>query len=195
MTGTPKGVRSIGAALVLIAGFVTVPGFAVDFVIGAGGGYSLALTERRMGLYGEGTVERLAEPRACLSASLGLSFRGHFSLVAEFHHQWVDAVDRTYPGGEIIATWPNTEPFAYLGLSLEYRLFEDVRKSWNPYFSFGVYGLLWLFGPPEYPSSTSFKMAAGAKIRLTGPLFLNPRVAYYSGMSGLSFQVGLDLIL
>lgn len=37
--------------------------------------------------------------------------------------------------------------------------------------------------------------AEGARIRVTGPLYFNPQVAYYSGFSSASFQAGFGLIL
>jgi hypothetical protein len=89
--------------------------------------------------------------------------------------------------------------FFYFGPSLEYRFFKDIRRSWNPYLSVGAYALLYLdlfnFGAPEYPKTVCFKAAAGARIRVAGPLYFNPQVAYYSGSSSVSFQAGLSLIL
>lgn len=194
MESSRGDLRRTALAIAVVLILTTLHSYGADFVIGAGGGYSLAFKERRILLY-EGTMERLAKPRECLSASIGLSMRNRISLIAEFLYQRYDAIDRTYPEGTLITTWHFGDPIYYVGVSLEYRLFEEVRRSWNPYFSCGFFKLLYLWGAPEYPSSVSIKLGVGTRIRLSGPLYLNPRVAYISGISGLSFQAGLDLIL
>jgi hypothetical protein len=90
---------------------------------------------------------------------------------------------------------------------LEYRLFKDIGKAINPYLGFGVYGLFdpsfdmgfkfHLFGGGKggYPGPKCFKAVLGTRIRVSGPFYINPRISYYSGFSGLSFQAGVDLIL
>jgi hypothetical protein len=87
--------------------------------------------------------------------------------------------------------------FTYFGLSVEYRFFKNIARFWNPYISVGASFLFYLDfggGPPDYPKTAAIQATAGTRIRLGGPIYLNPQVAYNSGSSGVSFLIGLDMI-
>jgi hypothetical protein len=50
--------------------------------------------------------------------------------------------------------------------------------------------------PPSHVfAEVALTAAEGARIRVTGPLYFNPQMAYYSGFSSASFQAGFGLIL
>lgn len=47
----------------------------------------------------------------------------------------------------------------------------------------------------QYPEIISLNVALGTRLRIAGPLSLNPSVAYVSGISSLSLRAGLGFIL
>ena len=47
----------------------------------------------------------------------------------------------------------------------------------------------------ELLQAAGFQASAGTRIRMSRSVYLNPRVVYYSGISIVSLQVGIDLIL
>ena len=188
-------VSSLAAALVLV--FLTATGYGAHITFGLSYGYSAGLTQVRYDSYNvDYTSPRL---RACASTSVGIVFNGHVSLFAEAFIQQYDEVYHAMSNGGGAVSESSGTKFSYFGLSLEYRFFRDLRRSWNPYIDVGIYGLLYLdffgFGPPAYPKTGCFKAAVGTRIRVAGPLFLTPQVAYFSGSSSVSFQAGLNLIL
>lgn len=198
MKTTARSLRSSALAASFVLVFLTVKSYGTQVLIGLNYGYSSALTQVR---YDQYSLDYYTSPKlkACLSSSIGIAFNTHFSLIAEWFRQEFDEVNHYMSdAGDVVSGSSSTE-FDYFGLSLEYRFFKDIRRSWNPYFNVGAYGLFYLDlfggGAPEYPKTVCFKAAAGARIRVAGPLYFNPLVAYYSGSSSVSFQAGLGLIL
>lgn len=186
---------SLAAAIVLV--LLTTNSYGARLSFGLSYGYSSALTQIR---YDAGYLDYTSPKlKACVSSSAGIVFDGHFSLFAEAFIQDFDEVYHYMStGGDAVSGAYGTK-FCYIGLSLEYRFFRDFRRSWNPYLNVGVYGLLYLdlfgSGPPSYPRTACFQAAVGTRIRVAGPLYLNPQVAYFSGSSSVSVQAGLSLIL
>lgn len=184
-------------AAVLLFSIFPFKGYGAKFMIGCGFGYSVSLKDKRIDTFG--SVYRTARPGTCVNPSIGIMFRGHFSIAAEALYQNYGTADRLISDGTVVATWPAYNDFLYIGVTLEYRFFEEIRKSWNPYVSVGFYGYPQIGpfagGPPYYPASGSINAGVGTRIRIAGPLYLNPRVAFVSGISSLSLRAGLDLIL
>jgi hypothetical protein len=188
------GCRAAAAVLVLSA--FAAPSYGAGVLLGSSGGYSFALSEMRYNESAWGyTTPRLSE---CYAFTLGVLFDGHIALKGQMLVQRYASVD--HPASSPASPVVNSKDgFPYLGADLEYRFFDDLGRRWNPYIGVGIYGLIYLdffgSGPPTYPRTTCFKAEAGTRIRLAGPLYLNPSVAYHSGYSGLSFEVGLDLVI
>ncbi len=137
--------------------------------------------------------------KSCSAYSIGIAFAKNISVSVEMFKQQYDEVEHDLlPAGDVIGSTWNTS-FAYFGAALEYRFFEDIRRSWNPFISVGVYTLLSLnlfgVGPPEYPDTVSVKVALGTRVRLDKMLYFNPRILFISGSSCVAFQAGLELII
>jgi hypothetical protein len=123
--------------------------------------------------------------KSCSAYSVGIAFAKNISVSVEMFKQRYDEVEHDLlPAGDVIGSTWNTS-FAYFGAALEYRFFEDIRRSWN---LFGV-------GPSEYPDTVSVKIALGTRVRLDKMLYFNPRILYISGSSCVAFQAGLELII
>jgi hypothetical protein len=197
MKTTAKILRASGLDAALVLVFLTATGYGAHVTFGSSYGYSAGLTQVRYDAYDVDYTSR--KLRSCVSTSAGIVFNGHVSLFAEaFTQQYNEVYHAMSNGGGAVSESSGTK-FSYFGVSLEYRFFRDFRRPWNPYVDVGIYGLFYLdlfgSGPPAYPKTGSFKAAAGTRIRVAGPLFLTPQVAYFSGSSSVSFQVGLNLIL
>jgi hypothetical protein len=189
--------RASGFAAALVLVFLAAPGYGFHFAFGLSYGYSANLTQVQYDPYYAGyTSPKL---KTCASTSAGIVFNGHISLFAEAFIQKYDEVSHYLSAGGDAVSGSYRTDFAYFGVSLEYRFFRDFRRSWNPYIDVGIYGLFYLdlfgLGPPAYPKTGCFKVAAGTRIRVAGPLFLTPQVAYFSGSSSISLQAGLNLII
>jgi hypothetical protein len=171
---------------------------------GLGGGYSFVLKDVRYLESDHGYLGPTMRP--CLALSLGLVSDGHFGIIFdgvlqfydEAYHNLTDVGPRTAVN--------DSAALLNLGVSLEFSLFRDIKRSWNPYVSFGGFIIVPLnneiyfidgSNPPDYPrkgEKAGFKAAVGTRIRMARSAYLNPRVVYYSGISILSVQVGIDLV-
>ena len=197
MKPTARILRLSALSATFILVLLTFKSYGAHLLIGFKYGYSSALTEVRYDKYGlDYTVPKL---KTCRSVSIGIVSDNHLSIIGEAFVQKFDEVRHyiTYVGND--ATYgPYGTDFLNLGLSLEYRFFKEIARSWNPYINIGAFALFYLDlfggGPPEYPKTVCFKAAMGTRIRVAGPLYLNPQVAYFSGTSSVSFQAGLDVI-
>jgi hypothetical protein len=196
MKSTARIRRSSALAAAFILIFLTSKSYGAHVVIGLNCGYSSTLRDVR---YGESYLEYTAPKlKACFSSSVGIVFRNHFSLIVETFVQEFDEVHHYLSNTGDVISGSSGAKFLYFGLSLEYRFFRDIRRSWNPYINVGAYTSLYLnlfgLGSPEYPKNGCFRAAVGTRIKLAGPLYLNPQVVYFSGSSSVSFQAGLDFI-
>lgn len=199
MKTTARILRSSALSATFILVFLTFKSYGAHLLIGFKYGYSSALTEVRYNKYYQDyTAPKL---KACRSISIGIVSENHLSFMGEAFVQKFDEVNHNISDisnvGDTISGSYGTD-FLYIGLSLEYRFFRDIRRSWNPYITVGAYTLFYLNlfggGPPEYPKTGCVKAAMGTRIRVAGPLYLNPQVAYFSGSSSVSFQADLDVI-
>jgi hypothetical protein len=196
MKTTARILRSSALSATFILVFLTFKSYGAHLLIGFKYGYSSALTEVRYDKYNlDYTAPKL---KACRSISIGIVSENHLSLIGEAFVQKFDEVNHYISNVGDATSGSYGTDFLYIGLSLEYRFFKDIARSWNPYITVGAFALFYLDlfggGPPEYPKAGCVKAAMGTRIRVAGPLYLNPQVAYFSGSSSVSFQAGLDVI-
>ena len=170
---------------------------------GLGGGYSFLLKDVRYQESGQGYVAPKMGP--CLGLSFGLVTDGHIGIILDGSVQLYDEVYHNLTDvGEPTPVIDSTA-LIHFGASLEYSFFRDVGRVWNPYVSFGGFFLVPLdvvyfidgSSRADYPrkgEKAGFQASAGTRIRMSRSVCLNPRVVYYSGISVVSFQVGIDLI-
>ena len=194
-----KGMKRFsGMAALLTVGVLTVgvvESYGMDVIFGSDIGRSFTLSTYRYDEYGD--IYLTPELKMCMTCVIGFNLAGNFSLFAEAQVQRYEEIYHPFSGGPSAIS--HGRSFAYVGGSLEYRFFRNVRRTWNPYLRFGVYGLLYLnlfgAGAPEYPRTASVGISAGTRIRLAGSLYLDPRLLYMSGSSSVALLVGLDLII
>lgn len=170
---------------------------------GLGGGYSFLLKDVRYQESDHGYVAPKMGP--CLGLSFGLVTDGHIGIILDGSVQFYDEVYHNLTDvGEPTPVIDSTA-LLHFGASLEYSFFRDVGRVWNPYVSFGGFFIVPLdvvyfidgSNPPDYPrkgEKAGFQASAGTRIRMSRSVYLNPRVVYYSGISIVSLQVGIDLI-
>jgi hypothetical protein len=171
---------------------------------GLGAGYSFVLKDVRYRESDRGYFGPTMRP--CLALSLGLVSDGHFGIIFDGVLQFYDEVYHNLTDVGPRTTVNDSAALLNLGVSLEFSFFRDIKRSWNPYVSFGGFMIVplnteihFIDGsyPPDYPrkgEKAGFKAAAGTRVRMTRSVYLNPRVVYYSGTSILSVQVGIDLV-
>jgi hypothetical protein len=171
---------------------------------GLGGGFSFLLKDVRYLESDHGYVVPKMGP--CLGLSFGLVTDGHIGIILGGSVQFYDEVYHNLMDvGEPTTVYDSTA-LLHFGASLEYSFFRDVKRVWNPYVSLGGFFIVPLdvefdfingSNPPDYPrkgEKAGFQASAGTRIRMSRSVYLNPRMVFYSGISIVSLQVGIDLI-
>jgi len=169
-----------------------------------GGGYSFVLKDVRYQESGQGYLA----PRmnTSLFCSFGLVTDGHIGIMLDGSVQFYNEVYHNLSDVGPPTTLHNSTALLNFGVSFEYIIFRDINRSWNPYVNVGGFFLVPLNAKfdlfnglvyPNYPRKgerAGFKAAVGTRIRISRTVYLSPRVTYFSPISIVSFQVGIDLI-
>jgi hypothetical protein len=205
MKAVVKVLRSILATAFVLFFFAPgIHGASNAFKLtGLGGGYSFLLKDVRYLESDQGYVAPKMGP--CLGLSFGLVTDGHIGILLDGSVQFYNEIYHNLTDVGPTTTVHDSTALLRFGASLEYSFFRDVGRVWNPYVSLGGFFIVPLdveyfidgSSRSDYPrkgEKGGFQAAAGTRIRMSRSVYLNPRVVYYSGISIVSFQVGIDLI-
>jgi hypothetical protein len=173
-------VRFLALVSTLLLSGMNAQGRAAEILVGAGLGYSFSLE-------GNPHVITLAPvPSHELGigsiSSIGIVLKDHLAVFTEVCLQRYDG----------------SRTFVYWGGAVEFRLFEDTRKPWNPFAGIGAFGLLSSGNSGtggDYPGAISGEFHAGVRIRLMKALYFRPRVSFLLAPSSLMLQAGIDFAI
>ena len=181
-----NGVRLFAVAGAILTAVAVPMAYPADIFVGTGFGLSLSVPDRS----DRRTILPFPSYRLKWGtiSLIGVVLPGHASFFAEVMVQGYRRV--VYPEPS------SNEVILGFGGSVELRLFEDMRKTFNPYFQMGMGFLSGTGGGStssrkDYPPTASARIAVGARVRVAKALYFDPSVSFISGSQSLLFRARL----